>query len=777
MSSEPALQSNRSTLSLASVASTAGSSIPVEPQPNIEWRSSTDEIRLAGYCMYSNASAAFMDWRQAVMEIDREMEQAGADSPPWIQTLSHASFDGSPRLEAQFEEVNEDSSESGSEPRDRELSGLARILRDAHPDCYRWLRNGVGGSERIWLVLAFVIAQSARFELMEAVFSNTNDTNFLSVLATGNFCSFVLAITISFASEGYHALPQILSLRALWRWSAIAAALSLSTAMSAYAWKLGVPPVDAVMAGFLYLPVSALVSQSLFRRTYGLLEWLSMGMIVLGACCVILLRERCKEGGVFVNVLWGLRFYNFFFIIVSVFIGAIASVLSERILKGRSFGLNVKAGFGTEKFYIHKVHIDLIQCLIGVILWVAHYFNTGGSESDAYSGGIFGEWSRWSYLLMVVNVVQAWLAGLIVKHFSTVSKSVAQTTTEVLSIYIFDNALKVFKIYKRELPSTMLALIVVLSSVIFLAGRMNISALKEKLHLGAQGEGELEPLPQLVLHYFADSFRSSPHDSPSAALMLEEGLRPSKRDKVSRIWAALMRSSSILLYILADSSRNLVLATANRTSITPQSLPTATFAVGVLLFSGINFCDAGFKGFRQGFNICKIIQCLVPGFFFALSTALLSMAFSQGVTASLNMVLGKVYTPIAALSSPWILGKLGKPYEWLEWLALTITTLASVTFGALQSGGSADSCSVFAMSLVVFSAISSVFGSLNVEAIFKRQVQEELESFNVKKVRLDMASLFLEHCHASFDWLGVHSNAGCRTFETTRCILESTTTR
>ncbi|CAE8730394.1 unnamed protein product [Polarella glacialis] len=724
-------------------------------EPPGESESAADSRLSHGYCGHGDATPTILEnWRQAlqVLHADGDLPISSMQTMPSQgsmhsilvparQSPIQAADAFRPDHDDEIGHLSSGESSSSMDEYRHVLGGnLSSSIRAFNPDCHKWLTHGIGGQQRIFLVLAFLVVQMARFTLMDTFYRNGSETNFLSLMALANLLSFVIAVLVSLGLDGRSCLPKLLNVSALWRWVGISIGFGLSSSFQNFAWRLGLQQVDVALAAFLYLPTSALLSYYVFQRAYGTLEWLSMGMLMLAACCVILLRERGMEGGMYVNLLWAVSPGKLVLLFSSVLIGVVSSVLAERILKGRSAGLAGAQDSPNEgwSFYIHKVHIDLVGFLFAAALWVIPFMGPeelGKVLVKTSDGDLnwFGVYSRTTAAMIILNVVQSWLSGLMVKQLSTVSKSVSASVAEVFSIYIFDNYFNKYHWVHRMLPSTMLTIIVVLSALIFQTGRLNISAMKRKM--GFAVERAPVPLQEMVRTAVAKATMLSRLRGDSQLMGDDQPVV----SKASQLVGLIQKSSSILLYILADASRNLVLSTANKTSVTPQSLGVATFASGVILFCGLIAADKelGMRGVREAFNLRKIAKCLLPGFFFAASTALLSMAYSQGVTASMNMVLGKIYTPIAAFASRWILKKF---YMWLEWMSLIITTLASVTFGALQAGGGAaggGGASIFAMSLVIVSATSSVFASLSVERILKN----ETSCFNINKVRLDVASL------------------------------------
>jgi hypothetical protein len=100
-------------------------------------------------------------------------------------------------------------------------------------------------------------------------------------------------------------------------------------------------------------------------------------------------------------------------------------------------------------------------------------------------------------------------------------------------------------------------------------------------------------------------------------------------------------------------------------------------------------------------------------------------------------VLGFVYTPISALGKRCVLGKVTM---WLQWVALLITTVASMTFGFLQNvapAHGADPVGMPGLMCVIASATLAAFGSLFMERFLK----DEHDSFYVQKISLDLGSV------------------------------------
>merc|ERR1719382_31599 len=124
----------------------------------------------------------------------------------------------------------------------------------------------------------------------------------------------------------------------------------------------------------------------------------------------------------------------------------------------------------------------------------------------------------------------------------------------------------------------------------------------------------------------------------------------------------------------------------------------------------------GWPGIREAFQARKIVRCAPAGFLFAVQATLMNMAYAQGISAALALILGRVYIPVAAMGARCVLGKF---YMWLEYAAICILTLATVAFGYLKgfdiATGTPQLEHVSAMFLVIASATTAALNSLITE--------------------------------------------------------------
>ncbi|CAK8985138.1 Uncharacterized protein SCF082_LOCUS16 [Durusdinium trenchii] len=371
------------------------------------------------------------------------------------------------------------------------------------------------------------------------------------------------------------------------------------------------------------------------------------------------------------------------------------------------------------------VHIDVTALFLSLGLWGVSHLLVG--RKDAFSDWFatwssspewFGRWTWWQVLAVAIDVIQGWSAGLVTKEHSTTFKSILQTLCYIFTMLVEDPCLgNRWGFERRELPSIMLAAILVLSAIVFQLGRHNVKVLERAATLNT-----MEPLePQ-------------PRAAPPKKKLVET---------LSTWKAACRKYVLILVYILSDAIRNLTLAKAlSSTVINPSSMTLVVYIIGVVVASMLTLYVEGLKGLGSAWHPMKILKCTPPGFLYALTATLMNMACSQGMNAALALIIGKLYTPVAAIGARWVLNKY---YMWLEYVAIAILTLASMIFGYLQAfspgsgpawDGGMDSMRV-AMLLVVGSAVASAFNSLLTERILKG----DKARYHVQKVRLDTSCI------------------------------------
>eukprot|EP00406_Dinophysis_acuminata_P064538 CAMPEP_0179292534 /NCGR_PEP_ID=MMETSP0797-20121207/42903_1 /TAXON_ID=47934 /ORGANISM="Dinophysis acuminata, Strain DAEP01" /LENGTH=917 /DNA_ID=CAMNT_0021001645 /DNA_START=8 /DNA_END=2761 /DNA_ORIENTATION=- len=635
----------------------------------------------------------------------------------------------------------------------RPLGGQIAELKHWNPPLYNWVISRIGTKTKACLIISFVA-----FEVLKVVLADhasAPGVNIFSILVFTNFTSLCIALWLSFLLEGEDASSTITSGDSLWNFMGVAVLFTLASALLLIAARIGTPAVEIVTVGYIYMPVSVILSYFVFRRPYGNLEWLSVGMMTLAILTFVLLREESRSDDR--KLVFGIP--GFGLIICAVGISVLASILAERIFKRRR--CSRARGEGQDHFCFMKVHLDLALLVVSVCLWVAPRFveRSFGRflQQWSHSKEWFGLWGRYQVLMVLVAVGQGWAAGLVTKEFSTVIKAIVQTLSQVSVMFLSDPLMgNRFHFTHREVPSILLIITILMSAIIFQTGRLNLKVIRKAVHLGPEVCAPRHSEPP-------NHEAASPRDVPSATLTpprdssAEEEVKPAEeaektaeplleppREGGSKQaghtgWLHILTTYAlIIVYIVSDAGRTILIQKSLSSSvINSTSMTFCTFVCGALVASGLTlYTDRG-AGLRRAWHLRAVVKVFPAAFLFALSTTLTNIAFALGISPSLYVVLGKFYTPVAAVGASWVMRKF---YMWLEWFALLILTIASVVFGYLKKfdvKSGVPNGSLTAMLLVLCSAATSAFASLLTEKILK---DERDEPFHLQKVRLDVGS-------------------------------------
>merc|ERR1719210_1329941 len=122
-----------------------------------------------------------------------------------------------------------------------------------------------------------------------------------------------------------------------------------------------------------------------------------------------------------------------------------------------------------------------------------------------------------------------------------------------------------------------------------------------------------------------------------------------------------------VLYILADSMKSLLGSVVQSNNyFVPQSMQVMSALCGCTFANVMTFRKFGVDGLRRAWNPRMIFKCLLCGLLQALTGSLTGMAYSMRTSPAMVAALGKIYTPLVAIFSRFILGKF---FMWLEWFA------------------------------------------------------------------------------------------------------------
>jgi len=594
------------------------------------------------------------------------------------------------------------------------------------PALYQWLAPRVGTRERFLIAAMFSILDATRNRIME---SSGNQVNQLSIQLTGYLVSLLFALAISVFMEGEWGASRIFSCAALWRWSVVGFFFALKSMLLCLAFDSGLHHMITVLIGFLYVVIAAVVSFFVFSRLYGKLEWLSLSMIILSAPAFYIMRERCDTNYC--------HFFNFqtkdlspfgaFCAFAGVSLSAIASILAERLLKNFSRGINRRDrrdDFNHGKYYIHRVHLDFTAAIFLAAVWLWQHFSVH-EDSSSNTRVLFGKWSAQHYVLVAVHAAQAWWAGLIVMHFSTVTKSLIQTVMGILGLCIIDPLMGMEMGHNfgiRAVPSLLIAFIVVTSAILFQTGRLNMRFLRERAGVSPEHEvGGFRSLKR-YLYSIVCGFQ-----------VQENGDQTPARPRCN-----LLVYSLPVFYIISNALQTELTntASANRFFV-PQSLQVGIPLCGLSFAHVLTLQAYGMKGLMEAWNPRSLPKFLLLGLMQSVVGALAGMSMGLGMDSSLYVAMGKIYTPLSL-----VLGRiiLKRRYLWIEWLSVMVLFVASISLAFMDSSIAGNKTvrpsSVAAILCCAASASMACVYSVTMELA----LQQKNTPYVINKIRLDFGA-------------------------------------
>ncbi|CAK9088697.1 Hypothetical protein SCF082_LOCUS41880, partial [Durusdinium trenchii] len=319
-----------------------------------------------------------------------------------------------------------------------------------------WISSKKGLLIQLACVVVFVFFDSARTIANDQYISGRPIVS-QSITFAQFGASIVVGVVLSAAVEGVDGLKAALSWKEILRCFPVATCFSLSQTFTIMAYSIGVSGMENTVVGNVYMPLSALLSRWIFRRSYSFLEWIALTVLMLSASAFVLLQNSASGSQTESIFNTGISY-----VLLSVVMSCLASMLSEKIMKA-----------GNSHFYIQKVNLDVGSFFTSIImLWVCGA--TSKRDQDAFwkqrpvdgrmESGIFVAWNWQMIIVLVVTLLQNWLAGFVAKRLSTVIRSSAQQLS-LLIVYFVGDLLLNQKPFDWPVGTT--ALVIALSVQVF----------------------------------------------------------------------------------------------------------------------------------------------------------------------------------------------------------------------------------------------------------------------------------------------------------------------
>jgi TM2 domain-containing membrane protein YozV len=350
-------------------------------------------------------------------------------------------------------------------------------------------------------VIFFIMSDAARQLAQQQALSRTSITPSSLVLSTyigGVAIATILTVSIS-TEDRYTRLQNLqraYSWRHILRCFPCACLFASAQTLQVLAYTQGISAALSTALGYVYMPIAALFSRWFVDKFYMWLEWFTLLMLTCASAVFGLIQSvdpstSHSSSGVAMLL-----------VLSSASTSVLAGLYSEKILKqaeqlpfhmqkvGLDFGsavatlllLPVIGGLSTRPQDAFWKERPLSTCSDSRCFPQTATTCNGHSDcSCVCMSGLYVDWGNFLVsVALLVNITQAWLTGIVIKQFSTVLRAIAQSST-LLAIYFVGSPL-VTGAWKLDVPSTLIAFIIPMSTATFMCAKTEI----EKVHAFAR---------------------------------------------------------------------------------------------------------------------------------------------------------------------------------------------------------------------------------------------------------------------------------------------------
>lgn len=608
-------------------------------------------------------------------------------------------------------------------------------------------------------------------------------------VAMQGIVSLLSALVVSAAMRGCQGFKTALCPSSILRCIPIGIGFSLSQSALIFAYQNGAGPAMVQVLGLSYMPLSAVLSHVFFRRRYGWLEIHALAFLTLGVMMFSELRDRADgipDGRVVIG--WNM---------LSVVLACCASLYAERVVKTKYCPEDLAQPYPVQKAWFEAGGL-LVAAFGLLVIWffglntdvhpkpppppapqsapVSQGFFLGGgpikppcpneSPQDWWAHQLAG-WDFTMFAALTARVLQAWMAGALAKHLSTVAKAVIQSGTVLIIVFSVECIRS--KIENFDMQSSMLAVIVTLSTFLYQMGRRTTTSTYEDPPsprpaengdaFGVANSFAVRYLPdeqELSASYLRGEHIMAPADYRQpprissrrhlvAAARYARAQARVHNQRMSDMFATAAGYTSqlgfVALFILSDATRTLVYGWAiNGTPIVQQSIVMTVSAISIPIGSLMSLWLQGRRGLlAASCDPWSALRCLPAAACFSAGQTLQIKSYGLGINPAVNTVLGYFYMPLCAVLSRCFFGR---KYSPLEWLALVQLSASAVLFVLLRNARSDGTTAVSAVICCLSSVVLSCLGSLGTERIMKAQGSP----FYMQKVHLEYGGLLTAFC-------------------------------
>lgn len=584
-----------------------------------------------------------------------------------------------------------------------------------------------------FIIVGYIVVRATLTDLWYVFADSEKPGDNLFTIVAGIAGAQVFVVVMFLSSEGVcRASRAILDYHYIWRWCVVSMAFFVSFGLFELSSRYGLIWLNRRTPGLLdsmRVPIAVLVSLFMFKRWFGKLEWLAVGMMSFAMASLTFLRFQCMDSPLGCHELsmqsqWA-NPSGITYGIAALVIETFACALAERIFKGKSHGL-VRSHYVAErpKFYVCVFHF--LFWFLAICFGIASLASYTDILPDNLSWNCITTYApeHWSfnYCVLVGAIgAHALLTSLVLRQFSTVTLAVLELLCFCFTCSFSDAFRRELHYSARAMQSFMIVIIIVLAAILFQTGRINLHKLREALHVekhAVERAGWAQSLMGLM---------SAPHRPFDVSLANE-----AQEGFCSVLW----RHMPVVMYVLSQAFReNLDQKAMHSGIIVPALIPLVNGVCFLILSNTLTYCSHGVAGLRQAWKPLKVVKYMLIAFLFATSRFLNTLAFAFGTSAATKDAASKIYIPVSALLSSCILNKY---FMWLEWLALAILTLAAATYAMVDSVGEEGRQGVgggSALGLLCATA-AGVVGAVN-SLIMEKFMKGEADPYAVQKVRTD----------------------------------------
>lgn len=621
------------------------------------------------------------------------------------------------------------------------------------------------------------------------------------VVCTKNVLSIIFGVLVSAALNGFAGVKQCLDLTRGLRMLPVACAFCAAQLMGLEALRVFDAGSLKVLAQ-INLPATTLLSWLFLNRRYSARQWYAMALLFIASMAFLQVRvlfyELSGTGGQKVTQrdldrnneekTWGT-----FCILSGILLSSMASICAERFLKTR-YDL---------PFYIQKTNLMFGELFCSCLL--LHLRTERGSGCSWEILDVYRDWRQ--MLVILIWFVHGWIAGLLVKRCSALTKNVSHILSALVTYFL--PLILVWDTDAHCWPVTLSALLVLAAVLVFAfvppekkKDMRHQSSEEAPKQVIARSASEVN-VKEMISQQKGKQMIARESRKPGAAggsdimpskhyvqkLELERNAPKYVVEDVS-LWAPMCSVHSVAFltfcFILLDATKPILVSWAHQRKAPHETFISGTFIlVQTSLSLGVGLVIATFRwlsprSYRVGLHSDwrgRVLRCLNPSCVvqqlpvsFCLCVSKLCLVMSlERLDAGTVRVFGQSSLPLVAVTSALFFSR---RYSAQQWCSLVAISLALVAFylvkaevvaaaiaesaGSLPGRSHHNSIQVAGVMFILTSITFNCLGALLVEKFLKQdrgELHEQKAHLLVGEIAIN--ALLLIGTHLFFSDRGI----------------------